>query len=522
MRSIDRAEATANLKVIVNDMDPLYVPARFLLGYACLVEGDASNAVRAFRALMEEFDAPLPHILNKLQAALLHQQPRMVWLCKRVPALRRWLACWREQILHAVIGGRFYRAGVAWWHIKQAENDQSELGASLRKMLIDSQLSAFDDLPGERKKVEIAIQTASSSEREKARGFLDHVLDLDQIRRLDAVIAHIDATVGLCPLLRESDRGSHVDEALRRLADQRKTCVGIRLEALLDPLKLALEEGKWKDCQDIIRACREFIAVPSVYHLIALLDDPSVDSLSARIAEFFIPALRVVRLERALRREPLYLETVYHHAMALFLTFDTQEIDRALCMIDEVRRTRLPRRQGAPHKIDDLEVLMDCVARQAAWYQYSETHKWPVLLSDGLGEDLAKTLTIVAASPKRRPEIRAAAYVTLGMLKRHDLEALEDRELMHPSPDPPVNSDTLLHEETEMYRRAIELCPTGLAHCHLAECLIRAGRKDEARLHTVQAMNMAPTLRLAIDLQGQLKPTTETKRDGVRDCKTIK
>jgi hypothetical protein len=58
-----------------------------------------------------------------------------------------------------------------------------------------------------------------------------------------------------------------------------------------------------------------------------------------------------------------------------------------------------------------------------------------------------------------------------------------------------VEPEVLQHAEMDLYRRALDLEANSLIHCYLAECLISAGLRDQARSHVVQALNIAPLLR---------------------------
>ena len=141
MSSLDSADAVVMLQSLVNDIDPVYRPARFLLGYAYLSRGDAKHAVEVFDGLMKEFDAALRNSADKVQTERLERLPRMIRLAKRLPVIRDWLKRWSEETLGGVIGGDFYRASIAWKAVKEEMADESEMGSRFREMNIKSALA---------------------------------------------------------------------------------------------------------------------------------------------------------------------------------------------------------------------------------------------------------------------------------------------------------------------------------------------------------------------------------------------
>ncbi len=162
MSSPDAADAVQMLKFLVDEIDPVYRPARFLLGYAYLSRGDAKHAVEVFDGLMKEFDAALRNSADKVQTEWSQRLPRMVRLAKRLPVIRDWVIRWNAETLGGMMGGDFYRAAVAWKELKQLEEanaDQSERGSLLREMNIESALTPISK--DFREVMEIAIGDAT-------------------------------------------------------------------------------------------------------------------------------------------------------------------------------------------------------------------------------------------------------------------------------------------------------------------------------------------------------------------------
>ena len=137
-----KTDAISKLKAIIDDIDPLYRPARFLLGHAHLTRGDATAAVQVFESLMEEFKVTARHSIYKLQTEWPRRLPRMIRLAKRIPGIRLWVKRWAKETTD-VMGGSFYQAAVTWAEIKETLLDQSELGIEIRDFSLDTSLATF-------------------------------------------------------------------------------------------------------------------------------------------------------------------------------------------------------------------------------------------------------------------------------------------------------------------------------------------------------------------------------------------
>jgi hypothetical protein len=415
--------AIENLKVIGSEIDPLYRPARYMLGHAYLLNGDAINAVQVFQELIKEFEETASHSIDKLRAEWTRRPPRLVNFAKRIPFIHLWLQRWVD-ITRSVIGGDLYRAAQAWDEIKKAvsEQDQSVFGVHLLDFNLNINLRALEDFPTFQKLAEIAVGRRPAEERtpSQAREFLDMRLDLDKIGEVDHQLKWLttdcellESHAGLKEILdTRTDDSDRLENALQKIEELKKTFLGVLPG--LERLQNALREERWSDAKGEIRGLRALTEEPSVFALMRILSDPAVDSLGARIAEFFIPALRLVRQERAYGREPLYLETVYHLALAQFLTFEKDSLRRVFETIDNVQKRSVRPSWPFPYRIGDLEVLIVCLDVQTSSYDYSKTSDGSSGYRLGEAEEKWKAeLSRVAESKKRRPEIRAAALTSL-------------------------------------------------------------------------------------------------------------
>lgn len=107
-------------------------------------------------------------------------------------------------------------------------------------------------------------------------------------------------------------------------------------------------------------------------------------------------------------------------------------------------------------------------------------------------QTLAAKLKVVATNASRSPEVRAAAYIGLGMTLRNDRRKKEARRLKRYEPSDRQEHGRSLSRELENYRQALNLEESATTHCYLAECLLEKEWANQAGFHVKQALLLAP------------------------------
>ena len=394
-----------------------------------------------------------------------------------------------------------FRAALTWAEIKEIMSDQ-RFGMKLRDHNLDSCLSSIsENLPYVKQEVQIAVGRRQSDNRtpDQARKLLDALLDINQMQYFD-----LQLSISCSFLKMSAESGRRID-GLRIIEDLKATPIGMFLQHGLERFEKLTNDNQWDDCWKSIESMHEYTAPPSTAGLLGFLYDPSVDLWVARIAEPFIPILKLIRRERAYLQEPLYLETHYHLALALFLTFDTNQTGHAHGITDKVRRAGFLPNWTTRVKVSDLEVLMVCLEIQLASYHFSKVDDAESSLILNVAEtNWQAALELVANSATRQSEVRAAAFAALGLLIRHKRRLIEKEKRLQIVYWGTGEPRALLDAEMDFYHRALDLEGSSITHCYFAQCLISAERRDQARLHVVQALRTAPLLRLALDLEEEL------------------
>ncbi len=181
---------------------------------------------------------------------------------------------------------------------------------------------------------------------------------MESIKKFDAALSQVGYECELLKILGREDPSNLLGRLKQTIADLKESPLGRFLKLKLSDLEKAFTDKRWDDCREIIKELREWSTVPDRMNFMMLLDDASIDSWRARLAGLFVPAFALVRRERKSLRAPLRLETVYHLALALFLTNEPEFITRALEMIEGVLRTKAMRHSVFAAGVSDLEELM--------------------------------------------------------------------------------------------------------------------------------------------------------------------
>ena len=283
---------------------------------------------------------------------------------------------------------------------------------------------------------------------------------MESIKKFDFALSRLRFRCELLEIQRGGDRSKLLASSKQTIADLKENPLGRSMKSLkakLDDLEKAFTDERWDDCCKIIEELRQRTTVPDRLNFMMLLDDASIDSWSARLAGLFVPALALVRRERKSLRAPLRLETVYHLALALFLTNKPESIERALEMIEGVRRTKAMRRSVFAGRVSDLEVLMMSLGAQTAFHLAEAGEPGGSLFLDEIKEEWKSVFAKLAHSVKRSPQIRAAALTASGIItrdKRRNQERFEDKL---PYSERSGKPEVLLNQEMDLYRQALGL-----------------------------------------------------------------
>jgi hypothetical protein len=494
------------------ELDPLYRPASFLLGYAHVARGDSANARRVFEPLREALDDATKRAAADLRQHVIRASPRFTRLAGRIPSIRKWLEYYKSAVSLA-IGGDL-RVAADTWRTYQRSSDSDVTGESALRLIVAG--THNEEL------VYAAVNKRPSKRytTERARKLLDDLLNDSAITAFDSNLDRLDvlcivASIGVPP---EPEHARAMD-ALRE-----QGLLSDFFKGEIDRLRQAFTNREWEKSRDIIEELRWYTRDASEYRFAALLDDASVEGYRAKIAGWFVPFLRYLREQRLAVREPLFLETEYHLALAELISFEPALLIKAWERAKQLRENRFPRSssRGAER---DLELLTGCI----------EVNALAVLISQigadvpvdyvsliGLPESDKPGLKLFTAKNywERRfaevsqdrqisPVVRSAVATARGMLARYDrlhrTQYLEKHRRERPSYE--ASERELIYGEMGYYNESLDLHPTSAAHCHLAECLIELGMKGAALAHVKRALALAPMYSLALRLTAQLQVT---------------
>ena len=505
---------------VADELDPLYRPARFLLGYMHLARGDAANAERAFERLTHPDRASVKQAVSELRAVWL-KGPRLARIARKLPVINRWVQHWRDTLPY-VIGGDLVLASEVWADMRR-EWEDSKIPRDSSVTLLRSALRDF----GGDKTIDAAVATAPSAAQDEARAFLDGLLDASRIANFD-----IDLMLLSNHVLMVSSVFTPADEANAEWLQEVENAVaklrGEKLARLftggLAGLDSAVHAKDWKRCRAIVRDLRLYTIAPSDVHVASLLDDPSLDGLGATLAGFFLPALRELRGRRRALQQSLYTESVYHLALAELLSGAPAKLKRARRRASELRTHRLPTRGGSGPPADlrllTLCLELNCHAMLLAAHDEAAVRpdgkpaaddaldRWTPNNSWWDARQARPELEGAVRHRGRPPEVLAAVHTALGLAERierwHDDER-RNRERRWQRRPWDVGGRSVFSEAGH-FRDALQLRETATTHCYRAESLLDMGReepdtlpyaREEARAHVQRALQLSPLHPLA-------------------------
>ena len=495
------------LALLAEQLDPLYRPARFLLGYAYLARGDAENAERIFETLTAPYVESLGKAAAELRSEWMEGKPRLGRVTKRLPVIRRWIQYWVDAFPF-MMGGKLTVAAEAWADLKEtlAEKPERDLSKEVQEHVIHSSLQLLDSLLIPIVSAEFIRAAVGRSDRyptEQARAYLDSLLDPRAIRtfRLPLILLDIYCIAG----------EAKADELRKQMEVLRRGELGSVFDKVLTKIETMYAEKKWEECRKHIKFLRQYTTERDDRGFTALLDDPSVESFGAQVAGWFVPALRSLRKHRRELRAPLYTESAYHLALARLLSFEPKRLTSARREANELRVKRLPGSDASGPGLD-LRLLtmcleINCVA-SLLQAQDATQEESKVIADDGwrpewevwdIRQHCRPMLERALRDRKLSREVVAGVHTALGLIARiergQEAERLERREQrsydFQPNP---------IHQEMRHYREALARQETPTTHCYLAECLFELGSQQEGRAHLKQALSLAPMHKLALRL----------------------
>ncbi|GEM_PF-5779555 len=496
-------DAVEALNLVVREIDPLYRPAEFLLGYTYFSQGDADHASRVFMALVERFEGERKRIVSDLGEKWTSKS-RRIWLAERLPFLQEWLQLYYDS-LSFLSGGSFYFASMCWDDLKEAldERAENELIQRTRDDIIGFRVETLSKLlKSELPRIAAGRMASTKINAEAARTKLDTALNRSKLAGFDSQLWSIDfecrtrlrnarfAQLGMANVaISESDIGQYAEQLdLFPISNW--------LGPDVKKLQKLLQEKNWALAQQSIRRIRQLTRKPSPSEFAALLDNPEMDTWRAGFAGFVIPAFARLRQQRIELRQPLYVESVYWLAHSLLATQQAESLQKAHVRLKGLLERRLNHRAGGRQTDDwllalslDFEVLQrwaKAAPKSDAEFELSLHHRW----FDGLERQ-----TIDGG---RSREVRAAANIACGMIERRKRTRLDENEK--------ERWTQALYRELDFYCASLQFRPSANVHCYIAECLMDDERAEEAKLHVRQALSIAPKHQLASRLWAELNP----------------
>jgi tetratricopeptide (TPR) repeat protein len=343
----------------------------------------------------------------------------------------------------------------------------------------------------------------------RAREILDYVLDEHEIWLFDFELWNLGTDLDVLEAeqdLRKLRLGADAEGATTHdpntpMAKLREHPLALLLEPGLKRLDSLLEKKDWKGAREQIHTLRRYTQERSPRDFAALLDDPKIESWRARIAALFIPVLGNLRRRRQELRQPLYLESEYYLARSLFLSFEPEKLKAAHERVRGLRESRLS--PNPSNKEKDLTVLTLCLELEALARLEQMQHSLDARFNlDRLVSSSEAQMKADSQDGRRRPKARAAALVSCGLLERRKRRADAARDVKRYYRVKETEQARARYREMQYYNQALELVAEPTTHCYLAECLLEAGRTDDAKRHVRQALAMAPLHVLANGLSG--------------------
>jgi hypothetical protein len=506
-----KAHAIDALLVLVHEIDPMYRPAEFLLGYTCLSEGDASGAIGAFTRLVQRFDDELQQHTEELSKQWLAGRLRWTAIAKHIPFVKEWAQFYADAVsfLH---GGTFVSASETWSSLKALLDDTSDSSSDklikgVNSEIITMEIGTLSRLLESESYPAIAAGRAESMDvtQKQARDSLDFILDKHKLSLFDNGLQLLDIDCMLHSFGDDFLDSLNPANPAERLNKLLSLPIATILESALNKVKLLIDQKDWLQVRQAIREIRRMTRERSPREFAAVLDNAEIESGKVRIAALFIPALRNARRMRADMRQPLYMESNYYLAQSLLMTFELEGLKGAYEQASTFRRKRLP--ANLNNKWRDLYMLTLCLEIEAL-VRWGETEPD----SDAGGElsrlqdEVQGKIKAAALDERLDTKVRAAAFTALGMLERWDRRGKARAEAKYDD----LNIDRRggsVYAEVEKYRQALELRESSSLHCYMAEVLLEGERNEDARSHIRQALLLAPKHALANRMAAAIEET---------------
>jgi hypothetical protein len=505
------------LLALVDEIDPMYRPAEFLLGYTCLSEGDASGATSAFTRLVQRFDDELLQRTEELSKQWLAGRPRWMPIAKHIPLVMEWVRFYADTVsfLH---GGTFVSASETWSSLKAHLDEKSaspsdQLIRGVHAEIIAMEIGTLSTLLKDETYPAIAAGRAESKDvtKKQARDLLDFILDEHKLSSFDNGLQLLDVDCMLHSLRNDFLDGLNLGNPAERLDKLLSLPIARMLGSALNDVKLLIDQKDWLQVRQSIREIRRMTRERSPSEFAAVLDNAEIESGKVRVAALFIPALRDARQMRADMRQPLYMESNYYLAQSLLMTFDLEGLKGAYEHVSTFRRKRFP--ANLNNKWRDLYMLTLCLEIEAL-VRWAETE--PDSNAGGelslLQDDAQDKIKAAALDEGLDTKVRAAAFTALGMLERWDRRRKAGTEASYDNFNT-VRRGRSVYAEVEKYRQALELRESSSLHCYMAEVLLEGERNEDARSHIRQALLLAPKHVLANRMASAIKETASDPAD---------
>jgi hypothetical protein len=489
---LDPTESTAAEEALtclrmLGDLDPLYRPGHFFLGFAYLTSGNAHEAQREFERLMQPVEKAADALLRLMEQEW-HRQVRVSalgllirfrkqlptwgrrdeWLALRIPAVEEWSDLW-EDVLVNLHGGVWYFLAAAWREFPErfekwksmAEDD--ELSKLSFEIYMESVNIKFKPYPAVSQLAKVAAGRSTHQRQDgleissqEARKKLNDVLDFESVEQLNHKLRLLDIKLDS---MRERDSAEQRLEQLLEIESLKESTVLFREE--FERLYERWQAEDWEACRRILRDIYHETQGPdkeAARRLVASVELPYRHSWLVKRVWSFLPAVQ--RWRNTFVKDRLYLESRYYLNLAKFQTFTSDKLQEAMEDARDLHVKLLPAAEPSSHeqmRRDELRRLCLCLEVDAGVR---------ILLSSGEGGDVAREIEIWRRLNKLIEEegaklkafrvdesraVAAAAYCTLGLLQRYQ----RDSTSWHLKSTPHIEED-----EIECFEKSLKLRST--------------------------------------------------------------
>ena len=274
---------------------------------------------------------------------------------------------------------------------------------------------------------------------EKARETLDFALNERALDRFDMELSRLELDLKLLAAHEVTRRidplaATRLDEMARErksrpIEDLRDTGPGVMLTPGLNRLEELWQSGDWEACKSQLKVLRAWTQSPSDSEAGSmLLRALNLPKSSGWLIRFFLPAFGLLDQWRSTFRHAFFLEAEFYLALANYRLFTrtgmTAAMKAARALYDRFLVGPAPEDMNKD-RYRDLQVLARCLAVDAAArLMIDETSdsaydsfEATVCLNE-LEKNLARDLLRITNASTKKPDIRSAAFNTLGLLER--------------------------------------------------------------------------------------------------------